>query len=493
MSFTGSFPAKRLVTTIGHQAKSSTASPINISNCPTMRSGFTTLPLAHHGVPHIVVIGGAYAGLSTILSLLRIYDGKGLEQYKVPGSRGGHRGGRGAAFNPSNLGPERPDIQLPTFSSTPRITLMDTKDGFFHTVGAPLAHSSEDYVTKAWIQYSSIPELQRENVTILQGSAVKVDPARMAVTYMPEMKATVMLQTINYDYLVVASGLQRPWPVVPSAITKLQYSADAARQISNLANSEVGIVVVGGGAVGIETAAEIKSRYPSKDVTLVHSRAELLSSESLPSEFKSKVLETLRECGVEVVLGKRMIQTETPSDTGEIQVRHVLLSDGSTIPADVVIQATSSAVPSTSFLPNDSLDENGFVKINPTTQWQSSSGPNSSSHFAIGDIAARSGIKLAASANNMGKITAFNIMTLLSASEKGINSQEVEKHLMRLPPPRISLKLVLGETAVAYLPDKGGLRWGKEVKERVFGNDMALSRALSSLGLNDLGNRPSSL
>ena len=116
-----------------------------------------------------------------------------------------------------------------------------------HTVGAPLAHSFEDYVPKAWIPYSSIPELQRENVTILQGTAVKADPALMSVTYMPETRATVMLQTMNYDYLVVASGLLRPWPVVPSAITKSQYSADATRQISKLANSEAGIVVVGGG------------------------------------------------------------------------------------------------------------------------------------------------------------------------------------------------------------------------------------------------------
>lgn len=131
MSFSRSLPTKRFVTTFGHQAKSSTALPIIISNCPTMRSNFTTFPSAQQSVPHIVVIGGAYAGLSTVLSLLRICDGKGLEQRKGPSSRGGHRGGaRGGALSPTNLGSERPDVRPPTLSSTPRITLIDTRDGF---------------------------------------------------------------------------------------------------------------------------------------------------------------------------------------------------------------------------------------------------------------------------------------------------------------------------------------------------------------------------
>lgn len=61
-------------------------------------------------------------------------------------------------------------------------------------------------------------------------------------------------------------------------------------------------------AVGTETAAEIKNRYPSKEVTLVHSRQELMSSESLlPSEYKNKVLEPLRSNGVNVILGKHIV------------------------------------------------------------------------------------------------------------------------------------------------------------------------------------------
>jgi hypothetical protein len=52
---------------------------------------------------------------------------------------------------------------------------------------------------------------------------------------------------IEYEYLVVATGLQRPWPVVPVANTKVQYMKDAARQIKMLEEVKGGILIVGGG------------------------------------------------------------------------------------------------------------------------------------------------------------------------------------------------------------------------------------------------------
>jgi len=46
-----------------------------------------------------------------------------------------------------------------------------------------------------------------------------------------------------------------------------------------------GVVVIGGGAVGVEIATELKVVMPDLKVTLVHSRNRLLSSEPLPDEF----------------------------------------------------------------------------------------------------------------------------------------------------------------------------------------------------------------
>lgn len=60
------------------------------------------------------------------------------------------------------------------------------------------------------------------------------------------------------------------------------------------------IVVVGGGAVGIELAADIKSFYP---VTLVHSRGRLLNN--FGPRLHEYVLNVFRRLEIETILGER--------------------------------------------------------------------------------------------------------------------------------------------------------------------------------------------
>ena len=58
------------------------------------------------------------------------------------------------------------------------------------------------------------------------------------------------------------------------------------------------ILVIGGGAVGIELAAEIATDQPSKKVTLVHSQPAFL--EGCPPRFGRVVKNYLEELGVQV-------------------------------------------------------------------------------------------------------------------------------------------------------------------------------------------------
>ena len=70
------------------------------------------------------------------------------------------------------------------------------------------------------------------------------------------------------------------------------------------------MVVVGGGAVGIELSGEIRDSYPDKDITLVHSKSELVSGISDPAitnrKFVGNALAILRGMNVEVMLGERV-------------------------------------------------------------------------------------------------------------------------------------------------------------------------------------------
>ena len=117
------------------------------------------------------------------------------------------------------------------------------------------------------------------------------------------------------------------------------------------------------GAVGIEMAAEIKLVMPDQKVTSIHSREKLCSSEPLPDDFKERCLITLHEAGVETIMGQRVLSTKSfPSDDGQ-PIWDLVLSDQSRIRAGHVIHAVSRSIPSTTYLHQSALDEEGYVQV----------------------------------------------------------------------------------------------------------------------------------
>ncbi|RAL03198.1 NAD(P)/FAD-dependent oxidoreductase [Aspergillus ibericus CBS 121593] len=403
---------------------------------------------------HVVILGGAYAGLSTALNLLRICDGTFSYFLKADGR--GH------------------NLPLPRSPrNKPRITILDPRDGFYHAVGTPMAHTSKSYISKPWLQWDQIPELKRGGVSVVRGKAIKADPEAKTLVYLSGEPGELQQRSLDYDYLVVATGLRRPWPTVPMATTKAEFSAQAARYIEHL-QSRNSIAVIGGGAVGIEMAAEIKHQYPLKDVTLIHSRSSLLSSEPVSMEFRDTVHKVVQSGGVNVLLNNRVLNVTSDGNSSKT----ITLESGGSLSADEVIWATSSAAPITEFLPNEALDQEGFVNVLPTTQFQPTI-PNSAAHFAVGDVISTPGIRLAPGAIRMGKITATNIAQMLVACEDSasdtpsVSSDQAQAHAK---PPKSNLKLVIGVSGAAYDGNTGDMMWGPEVKQRIFGDDMGLTR-----------------
>lgn len=211
--------------------------------------------------PHVVILGGAYAGMSTALNLLRICNGATPTYAR---QRGPGRGGRHGsvpvivARAVEDLHRVRRAVQF-----VPRITIIDARDGYYHSVGTPLAHTSRDYIPKPWKTFGEFAELKRDNVSIIQGRVAETNLIAKTVSYTSASRHdSSALKVLPFDYLVIATGLRRPWPTVPSAFDKRQYEKDAENYISALENSHHGVIVFGGGAVGIEMAAEIKHQHP---------------------------------------------------------------------------------------------------------------------------------------------------------------------------------------------------------------------------------------
>lgn len=112
-------------------------------------------------------------------------------------------------------------------------------------MGAPLAHTLESFSAEAWRQLSTIKLISKGDVKVLQGTVTNVDMGHKKVHYFSRSSQDPKRE-VEYDYLVVATGMRRAFPIVPKALGKEEYLQDAIGNIEELTSSEK-IVIVGGG------------------------------------------------------------------------------------------------------------------------------------------------------------------------------------------------------------------------------------------------------
>jgi NADH dehydrogenase FAD-containing subunit len=331
-----------------------------------------------------------------------------------------------------------------------------------------------------WRRFSHLNELQHPNLHFRHGSVKKIDPLTKVAQWCDR---DGKMQQQAYDYLVMATGLKRHWPAVPKSDSFEEYLQDGKVFIEKITGSDPSkhsgrkVVVIGAGAVGVEFAAEIKQYYPSISVTLVHSRAEVLSSEPLPSDVKERTRILLEEEGVEVVLGSRASVAETAN--GQFTVT---LAKGDVITADFVIDSTKKGTPTTDVLPDECLNEDKEIMVHQSLMFKDTI-PNAEAHFGVGDVIAWSGIKRAGSAMVMGQAAAQNIYASILNSELPADG---EKHsLTELPAWAAVIGLAVGKQCLTYDPTNG-MKYGVDVMQGYFGNDLGWAANLKYLGLTDV-------
>jgi NADH dehydrogenase FAD-containing subunit len=201
------------------------APPRKLSSAPTAKSVVFLSSAIAPQPKHIVIVGGAYAGLSTLITLQKILSGA-----------------------PHLPGPYSPPALSSLPRTSPKITLLDERDGVYHTVGTPLTHTSPDFSTttqRVWKKYEDISYLR--DVTVVHGRVESVDPERKELIYALSNSVGEKGKAMAYDYLVCATGLKRAWPVQPTATTKENFIRDTKALVEELIDAKESIVVVGGG------------------------------------------------------------------------------------------------------------------------------------------------------------------------------------------------------------------------------------------------------
>lgn len=162
------------------------------------------------------------------------------------------------------------------------------------------------------------------------------------------------------------------------------------------------------------------------------------------------------------MLGQRAILHEGEDE----ETKRVELANGTIIEAGAVINATAHCPPNTSFLPHNTLNAAKYVKVTPNLNFAADL-PNRTSHFAIGDIVAWTGIKRSGGAMYMGVTTSCNIFSNILNSEDGVLAYEQLEH----PETKPMMALGVGRQAILYRPGTE-VSHGEQTLIDCFGHDL---------------------
>jgi NADH dehydrogenase FAD-containing subunit len=213
--------------------------------------------------------------------------------------------------------------------------------------------------------------------------------------------------SVPYDYLVLAPGCGGGMGKALQATLEARqahYEAEAAR-IAGASS----LLVVGGGATGVELAAEIASRYRGKKVTLVQSHEALVPL--LCARASEALKDELSKMGVRVLTGAKV-----PRD-GPGGAFGTKTDKGDDITADAAFDCTGSA-PATAFLraPGGraglTLTERGFIVVTKALAVA-----DTRNVFALGDAAETGDAKQGyLAATNQVPTVVANILTCVAAA-----------------------------------------------------------------------------
>lgn len=354
--------------------------------------------------PHIVIIGGGYAGVYAARPLLK------------------------AGF---------------------AVTLLDANNYFTVT---PLLHEvATGGLRPDDVRFEYTSFFHHRHFRFFREYVTGVDAERQIVT-------TKDGEEIHYDYLIIASGSRTNFFscsgadqysfVLKNVDEALAIKRELLRRAQELerVKDPLQITVVGGGPTGVELAAEIdefletiqrRSPHLKWNLKLLNASDSIL--QFMPESLRKRATTILEHKGIEV-----------KNNTLVTCVAEGLVSLGEeSAPSHITIWAAGVS-PSAGFTPNEWRDENGAIRVELTLQVV-----GQERIFALGDAATNSSEKwprLAQVAVRQAPVVARNIIAL----EKG---EPLEAYELKMAGMLVSLGLFQAVGEVGQLKVSGLLAW----------------------------------
>lgn len=267
------------------------------------------------------------------------------------------------------------------------LTLIDTEDYFEYTPGIlrvlvepehykKLHAKHKDYLPKTKIIVGHVKKIEDKKVALMDG------------------------KKINYDYLVIASGSNYNTPIKEEDTffaTRVKHLLDANKKIQNSKK----ILIVGGGLVGIELAAELVTHYNDKKIQIINAGPNILERNNIKTrQYAQKFLE---KKGVEIINNEKIVDKSKNKVIGE---------SGKVYDYDMVF-FTVGIKPNTTFMQGDfskfvprGIEVNEYLQI-----------PGMENIFVAGDVSNIVEEKTAQNAELHGKIVANNILATLKGKK----------------------------------------------------------------------------
>ena len=170
------------------------------------------------------------------------------------------------------------------------VTLIDLKDYFEFTPGIPHVVCDIDHRDKIRVNHKDY--LKRANIIV--DNVKKIDKGHIKLGS----------ETIEYDYLILSSGSTYRSPFKSDVVTAVSRSEDLVNFHNEIEKAEH-ILVIGGGLVGVEMAAELLV-CTNKKVTLIEQGSRLLKRN--PEKVGDYAKEFLLKKGCEIIFDDKVVK-----------------------------------------------------------------------------------------------------------------------------------------------------------------------------------------
>ena len=145
-------------------------------------------------------------------------------------------------------------------------------------------------------------------------------------------------EKLPFAYLAIATGSWQPSPSKLKSIERDDACAELQKLQQAVEAAET-IAVIGGGAVGVELAGDIASYDRKKDVTLIHSRDQLLPR--FARKLHEHVMDVFSKLGIRIILGQR---PQLSHDSGDEKRGSLAFPDGRVESYDLVVSSLKNRI-----------------------------------------------------------------------------------------------------------------------------------------------------